>query len=232
MNTQAPARQLALPLPHRPRYGADFLPAGSNEAARIWLARVAQWPQQRLALWGDAGTGKTHLLHLWAEEQGAELLGGAAVAGLAVSPGRPVAIDDADACADEAVLLHLMNSLAEAGSPLLLAARLPPARWTVRLPDLASRLRAILAVGIAPAEDALLRSLLARLLAERQLVVPASLQDWLLLRLPRTPAVIREAVERLDHAGLAAGSRITRSLTAEQLSDLLGEPDRPRPEVP
>ena len=54
---------------------------------------------------------------------------------------------DADAGADEATLLHLLNATAEARLPVLLAARTPPARWPVRLPDLASRLRAITAVG-------------------------------------------------------------------------------------
>ena len=221
MSPAAPARQLALPLPYQARYGADFLAAGSNEAARVWLRRIREWPQRRLALWGDSGTGKTHLLHRWADANNAELLAGFALPGLAVSPTRPVAIDDADGCADEAALLHLMNDLAEAGLPLLLAARLPPARWRVGLPDLGSRLRATLSVGIAPAEDELLRALLARLLAERQLAVPAAVQDWLLLRLPRTPAAIRDAAARLDHAALAAGSRVTRGLAAEQLADLL-----------
>ncbi len=53
--------------------------------------------------------------------------------------------------------------------PVLLAARAPPARWQFGLADLASRLRAITAVEIGPPEDTLLRILLARLLAERQL---------------------------------------------------------------
>ena len=70
---------------------------------------------------------------------------------------------------DETALLHLLNAAGEAGLPILLAAPAPPSRWPVRLPDLASRLRAITAVEIGPPEDALLRTLLARLLAERQL---------------------------------------------------------------
>ena len=56
---------------------------------------------------------------------------------------------------------------------------------------------------IGPAEDELLRGLLARLLAERQLAVAEPLQDWLRLRLPRSQAAIREAVARLDRAALA-----------------------------
>jgi chromosomal replication initiation ATPase DnaA len=117
--------------------------------------------------------------------------------------------------------LHLLNSAAEAGWPVLLAARPPPARWPTRLADLASRLRATTAVQIAPAEDALLRPLLARLLSERQFAVPEPVQAWLLARLPRNPAALVDAAARLDRAGLAAGRAITRALAAEALRDLL-----------
>lgn len=225
MSGALPARQLPLPLPHRPSYGADFLPADSNAAARRWLGRVEQWPQRRLALWGEAGTGKTHLLHRWAAVHGAVLATGAVPADYGVPPARPIALDDADRSAEEPALLHLLNSFAEAGVAVLLAAREPPARWPVRLPDLASRLRAIQAVRIDPPEDALLRALFARLLAERQLRVPSPLQDWLLLRLPRSAAAMRDAAARLDAAALAARAPVTRGLAAAQLADLLGAPD-------
>ena len=227
MSGGTPARQLPLPLPHRPGYGADFLPAASNAAARRWLGRVADWPDLRLALWGEAGSGKTHLLHRWAEQHGADLLNGPVPADRGALPTRPIALDDADPCGDEPALLHLLNSFAEAGIAVLLAAREPPARWPVRLPDLASRLRAIQAVRIDPPEDELLRALLARLLSERQLTVKPALQDWLLLRLPRTAAAMREAAARLDAAALAAGVPVTRGIAAAALADLLGAAEAP-----
>ncbi len=160
-------------------------------------------------MWGPEGCGKTHLLHLWAKRQGAVLLAGPLLA--AEPPEGPVAVDDADAAA-ERPLLHLLNAAGEAGLPVLLAGRAAPARWNPALPDLASRLRAITAVRIGPAEDELLHDLLARLLAERQLTVAEPLQDWLLLHLPRSQGAIREAVARLDRAALAAGGGITRQL--------------------
>jgi chromosomal replication initiation ATPase DnaA len=97
---------------------------------------------------------------------------------------------------------------------VLLAARTPPARWDAALPDLASRLRAVTAAEIRPPEESLLRALLARLLAERQLAVAEAVQDWLLLRLPRTPAAVREAAARLDHGALVTGGRVTRDIAA------------------
>jgi len=220
------ARQLALPFPHAPHYGAaDFLPAASNSEALAWLRNTGSWPQGRLALWGPEGCGKTHLLHLWAVRHGAARLAGPLLA--VRPPDRPVTVDDADA-APELALLHLLNAAAEAGLPVLLAGRAAPARWNPALPDLASRLRATAAVRIGPAEDELLRSLLARLLAERQLAVPEPLQDWLRLRLPRAQGAIREAVARLDRAALASGGRVTRALAQSVAAGLDpdADPDR------
>ena len=231
--TVMPAQhQLPLPFP-RPirRAAADFVRAPANDAALTWLERAADWPQRRLALWGEAGCGKTHLLRRWVGATGAQYLTGPALPGLDALPDLPgaagLAIDDADAMAEEATLLHLLNAAAEARLPVLLAARAPPARWAVRLRDLASRLRAITAVEILPPDDALLRLLLARLLADRQQRVPAETQEWLLTRLPRTSAALREAVERLDRAALGRPGGITRLLARDVLADLIGTDPEP-----
>jgi chromosomal replication initiation ATPase DnaA len=216
--------QLVLPFPHRPDFAAsDFIIAPSNAAALAWLDRAADWPGGRLALWGETGRGKTHLLHRWADDRGALLLSGPALVGLPELPeAGGVALDDADMAAEETALLHLLNATAEAGLPVLLAGRTPPARWPVGLPDLASRLRAITAVEIGSPEDGLLRALLARLLSDRQLVVAEGVQDYLLTRLPRTPAALADAVRRLDRYALATGGAVTRVLSARVLAEMAG----------
>jgi chromosomal replication initiation ATPase DnaA len=226
-------RQLPLPFAHRPEFArADFIAAPANADALAWLGRVEDWPQARLALWGEAGCGKTHLLHVWSARHGAALLAGARISATA-PPSRPLVIDDADT-AGEQPLLHLLNATAEARQPVLLAAREPPARWRSTIPDLASRLRAITAIRIGPADETLLRALLVRLLAERQLLVGASVQAWLLACLPRTPGALREAVARLDHAALVAGLPITRAFAAATLGELLApeEPHAPPSTAP
>jgi chromosomal replication initiation ATPase DnaA len=226
------ASQLRLPFPYRPGFAAaDFMAAPSNEAALAWLGRTSDWPDRRLLLWGDAGCGKTHLLHVWTERVGAKLATGPTLQTIGhdlehaagMFPAAGIAIDDADLAADETGLFHLLNTAREAEVPVLLAARTPPARWSIGLPDLASRLRAITAIGIAPPEDSLLQALLARLLADRQLAVPPALQAWLLLRLPRTAAALREAVARLD----ADGRPIDRGLAGSVLAGLTVAETRP-----
>jgi chromosomal replication initiation ATPase DnaA len=221
------ADQLPLIIPAKPAYDeASFLAAQSNEAARTWLARTELWPERRLALWGGADHGKTHLSRIWAHRGGAELLDGPALSGFPEvrSPGG-VAVDDADR-ADEAALLHLLNTAHDLDRPVLLAARSPPAHWPVTLRDLASRLRAITVVEIALPDDELMRLLLLHWLAQRQMVASEALHDRLLLRLPRNPEALKAAVERLDRETLRSRRRtITPAMVSAAL--LVGDTASP-----
>ncbi|MGG5811597.1 HdaA/DnaA family protein [Falsiroseomonas sp. CW058] len=219
-------RQLPLPLAGRPSHArADLVADPSNAEALAWLDRPADWPLGRLALFGPAGTGKSHMLRAAAAGHGWRLLHGAALTeALALAPAAGTALDDAEA-APEAALFHLINRSAEAGARLLLASRPPPARWPVRLPDLASRLRATLAVGIGAPSDALLAALLAKHLADRQLRVGAEVQGFLLARLPRDAASVAAAVAALDAAALAGQAPITRPFARAVLGPLLGAPE-------
>ncbi len=217
-------RQLGLPFPQADYYRPqDFLPDDSNAEARAWLAEPRRWPHHRLALHGDHGTGKTHLLHVFAASHGATLLQGGAIRHLPAAPDAPLAIDDADDAADPRALLHLLNAAAERRLPVVLACTVPPARWPGVLPDLDSRLRATIAVGIGQPGDALLRALLARLIADRQLRVDPSVHEYLIARLPRSCQAMREAAARLDRASLAIGRRVTRPLAAGVLAGLEGD---------
>ncbi len=222
------ARQFALPFPQAALYAADaFLPGQANAAALAWLDNPATWPASRLAIHGEEGTGKTHFLHLFAARYHAALLPAEALRPFAPLPDAPaLAIDDADTIPDPRALLHALNTAAEQNKRVLLAGRIAPAYWGVTLPDLASRLRAITTVALAPPEDSLLRALLARALADRQLVVPERVQDYLLTHLPRTGGAMRAAAAKLDRLALASGGHITRAMAA-----LVAEPPGPTPET-
>lgn len=226
--TSPASSQLLLPLPEgAASYDpADLVEDAANAEARAWLARPGDWPYGRLAVWGGAQSGKTHLLTWAAARQGWWWLpgGGPALRGLPALPAgcTGVVLDAADAAAEDAALFHLINLCAERCLPLLLAGREPPARWPVRLPDLLSRLRGTTAVPMRPPGDGLLDALLAKHFADRQLRVDPGFRTWLLTWLPRDPAALAEAAARLDRAALVTGGRITRPLARAVLADLPG----------
>jgi chromosomal replication initiation ATPase DnaA len=217
-------KQFALPFAElaEPFTVEDFCPAPSNAAARDWLARPDAWSNARLVLWGEAGCGKTHLLHLWAQARQAQIFNGSVLHGV-IRPIGPVAVDDADLAPEPAALLHLLNAAAEEGFPVLLTSRQPPARIGYKLADLTSRLRASANAEIRPPEDELLEALLTRLAAVRQLSLPIPVRNLLLLHLPRAPGFYREAVARLDRLAMDHGARITRPMAAAMLAEMLAE---------
>ena len=71
---------------------------------------------------------------------------------------------------DERALFHLLNLAREDEAFVLLTARTSPAGWPLSIRDLASRLQALPVVTLTAPDDALLRAVLVKLFADRQLV--------------------------------------------------------------
>jgi chromosomal replication initiation ATPase DnaA len=202
---------------------SDFLISESNAAAIGWVDRWPDWPSRALALYGPAGCGKTHLVNLWAARVSGVVLPGETlseevVANL-VSEGRHrIAIDDADR-APEPELLHLYNFCLEARGDVLLTARQPPASWIIKLPDLDSRLRTVLAAGIGLPDDPLLEAVLVKHFADRQLRVGPEVIAYLLTHMERSFAAAADIVARLDLVSLRDRRAITVPLARQLVSE-------------
>jgi chromosomal replication initiation ATPase DnaA len=214
-------RQLALALPHAESFAReDFLTGGSNAAALALIERWPDWPDRALALIGPEGAGKSHLAAIWAEKSGARRVAAHALGATdpldALTTGALV-IEDAAHGLDERALFHLLNLIREETAYLLLTAHTAPAGWGVALPDLASRLRAVPIVTLTAPDDALLRAVLVKLFADRQLAVDESLISYLATRIERSFAAARRTVALIDREALRQKRPVTRALAAETL---------------
>jgi chromosomal replication initiation ATPase DnaA len=213
-------RQGLLPFPAaRPRYqDSTFIPDESNHEAMAWLENG--WPLPALVVWGAAGSGKSHMLTVWAERNQAPVWRDGAIPALESVPERgPLVVDDADRVGDEVGLFHLLNLSRERGLILLMAARLPPSRWAVALPDLSSRLRAIPSVEVRQPSDAMIDALIRRHAAERQLEMPDAVVCWLVPRIERDAAAIEHVVAMLDGESLRQRKALTVPLASRVLNE-------------
>ena len=213
-------RQLALALEFGESFAReDFLAGPSNAAALALIERWPDWPAQAVALVGPEGSGKSHLAAIWARAAGARSIAGHAIeaAGVptALATGALVVEDLSEAGCDEYGLFHLLNLAREEGAFVLMTARTAPAGWKVRLRDLASRLRAMPAVALAPPDDELLRAVLVKQFADRRLAVDEGLIGYLATRIERSFAALRTAVAELDREALRQKRQVNRTLAAE-----------------
>ncbi len=223
------AEQLILELPVRAALGReDFYISTANAAAVERLEAPESWAGANLVLVGPKGAGKTHLAHVWAGALGGGVITTVDLTGLDVtSVATPLAVDDADRIPEvaEEALFHLHNHMAHTGLPLLLTACTPPARWVLRLPDLASRMQASDIAEIEAPDDALLAAMLVKLFGDRQLSVSPDLIGWIVTHCERSFAAIQRFVPALDAASLSEKRAITQRLAAAVL-DKLGEDRR------
>ena len=209
----SPADQMRLPLQRDLPEGAEgFVVSDCNRAA---VEALADWPNRIggvMAICGPAGCGKSRLGQIWAERVGAVAIQGAEAA--LIDPlgleGRPVLLDPARDVDDE-TLFHLINLAQSPGGALLMVARSAPSSWEATLPDLRSRLDAVISVPMEVPDDAVLSAMLAARFAERGIRPQKDVVPYLVRRIDRSAAAAAEVVERLD----AMHRPVTRALARE-----------------
>lgn len=216
--------QLTFDLPVRTSLErGDFFVSDANALAVARLEDISTWTSNKMVLAGPEGAGKTHLGHVWAEAQGGALLAlGDLEEKEVVHLSTALAVDVPETLHPQAeqTLFHLHNHMAASALPLLMIARVPPARWALALPDLKSRMEATDVVQIAAPDDALLAAVLVKLFADRQLRVSPALINWLTKRMDRSFAEANRIVSGIDAAALSEGGAVTRKLAQRILDNL------------
>ncbi len=155
---------------------------------------------------------------IWAAAAGARVVSGRALGETdipaALATGALV-IEDAAAIMDERALFHLINLAREEGAFLLFTARAAPSLWPLALPDVVSRLRALPVVVLQAPDDAMLRGVIVKLAADRQLQLDEGVVGYIVQHIERSFAAARTAVMALDSEALRQGRPPSRALAAE-----------------
>ncbi len=208
----------------------NFIAARNREAVERLqhavhrLSRAPNSPSSWLYLWGEPGTGKTHLLEAAcraAQEQGhaplylplAEKANFTTALFEDIEQVSLVCVDDMDAIAGDAIweaaLFALYEHLRAYGGMLVMAARTSPAAIGLELADLATRLAAGLVYQLQPLSDKEKIAALRLRAQQRGLEMTEEVANYLLTRFPRDMHSLFALLDRLDIATLAAQRRLT-----------------------
>jgi chromosomal replication initiation ATPase DnaA len=215
----AKPEQLVLELPLRAANGRDdFLVSQANAAAVRLIDEWPQWVSHAAILVGPEGSGKSHLAQVWQARSGARVYKAAALqrddVADVLAGGALVLEDVAAGQFDETMLFHAANVARQNGGHILLTSSSEPANWRVGLRDLASRLSSFPVVRIGTPDDALLRGVLVKLFADRQIAVDEALVTYVLLRMPRSLDAARKLVAEIDRQAMAERAEVTRNFVS------------------
>ena len=221
---QASPQQLVFELPHRAALGLeDFLVSESNDAAVALIDRWPDWPVGAAIIAGPHGCGKSHLANVWRLKSEAYVveaidLDKSRVPALAAY--GALLVENIERTRDQAALFHLLNLVREQRLAILLTSAKAPGDLPLDLPDLSSRLKALPFAEISPPDDALLRAVLVKLFADRQLSIEPHIIDYLLLRMERSMASAQVLIGEIDRQALILQRRVTRAVAATALTAL------------
>lgn len=219
--------QLALDFPTNDQQAfSNFLVAKNLQPVEHLAQQVARLVSNEefnlIYLWGEAASGKTHLLK--AACQAAASLGIpysylnlAHLNCLSSLSDRPlpqlVAIDDIQCLvgnsAFEEAAFHLFNLAKEQGVLLLVAATASPAHLGLKLPDLASRLAWGHTFQLQELTDEQKIDVLTLKAQERGIQVAEEVKKHLLYHCPRDLGLLLNLLNTLDTASLQAQRRLT-----------------------
>ena len=198
-------KQLALGIspPSQPTL-ENFVPGANAELlARLREFRAGNFPDLILYLWGEAGSGKSHLLH--------------ACAGLH-------AVDDVEKLneASQIDLFNAINAASQSGGKVLVAGNAPPAQLPLR-EDLTSRLAWGLVYHVKPLTDGERAEFLRAEAGRRGMRVPEEVIAYLLTHMRRDLPSLVAILDALDRASLELKRPVTVPLLRDTLTTLAGD---------
>ncbi len=218
--------QLPLNLPVRTAMGReDFFVSPVNAAAVALIDQWPNWPSYGAILVGPPGSGKTHLAEVFRTRTNAAAASAAKLdmesLPSLVQHDAVIVEDIAEKDMEERALFHLLNLVRQEKRSILLTSAAEPSKLDLKLPDLRSRLNALPAVAILPPDDQLLRAVLVKNFADRQLSVSEPILTYMLQRMPRSMEAARAIVEEIDAVALAERAELTRPFVARILARMV-----------
>jgi DnaA family protein len=201
-------RQLALKISPPPQPTLDnFIPGANAEL----LARLREFQENKfketiLYLWGDAGSGKSHLLR---------------ACGVLRADAGPNVVDDVEKLAEasQIALFNTINDARQSGGKVLAAGNAPPPLLPLR-EDLKSRLAWGLVYHVKPLTDDERAGYLRAEAGRRGMRVPDEVISYLLTHVRRDLPTLLAIVEELDRTSLELKRPVTLPLVREALKDM------------
>jgi hypothetical protein len=182
--------QIALPLDW-PQSAEEhrFILSDANRDAFEHFRHWSMWPVKATVLTGPRRSGRSLLARGFVSRVHGRLF------------------DDADRH-DEEELFHAWNQAQETGKPMIMVVD-DSEGWSVRLPDLRTRLAATPVARIHQPDDALFAALIELLFADRGLHIPGEALRFITERVHRDYLSIERVVEAIDRFAIAERARLT-----------------------
>ncbi|MDR2781738.1 MAG: hypothetical protein LBB21_04790 [Holosporaceae bacterium] len=201
----------------------DFIESDENRNALLYLTKWPNWNSCGMIIYGEPGTGKTHLAALWAQTANAVYV---LKESLNHNPRDLFEakcnfvfdnFDDMIKYENYDWFFHFFNIVKEENRFFLILSRVHPSLWGIKLSDLRSRLFTLSAVGIDAPQDDLLLKISQKIAKDLQITVPDDVMMYILNTVERNVSSITDVLRILDKLSLQKKKTLSLSFIKSNL---------------
>ena len=213
--------QLILKFPeHRAYKKEDFYVSPSNQEAYDFITNWPKWIKRIANIFGPSGSGKSHLssilktktrcLEILANELNENTI-------FEFKTKEVLIIENFNEKISEKLLFSLWNIALQDNKYFLINSIKPISSYKFKLPDLTSRVKSSLNIGIKLPSDDLISAIIAKNFSDKQIMVEEKHIDYIIKRIDRSYEKISQFILTLDKYSLKKGSPFGLKLIKEVL---------------
>ena len=159
------------------------------------------------------------MAHAFAHSHNGRVLTAKEPVPIAACRGKVIALDDAQKWSEESLFILLNMALNNDIPYLLITDQAMPSAWSIRLPDLRSRLKNIPTVQLNAPDENLLEPIIKKLFSDHGRAIDKSVVDYMLIHCSRDISLIQEDINRIEAAARATKSDVTKRFVAKILRE-------------
>jgi len=203
-------------------YERDFFVSNNNFSAYKLIESWPNWPGKWLNIFGDTGSGKTHLAKILEKKiNRIKLIDAKNIDDKTVQSLNNLEcliIDNFDNNIEEKLFYSVLNQSNQFESFLLINSIKPIKEIHFNLRDLQSRINSFLYIGIELPTDDLLKVIISKTLSDKQITFNPKISNFIINNVERSYEKMFKFLKEVDEMSLSTGKSININLIKKVLN--------------
>ncbi len=202
-------------------YKNDYFVSKNNFSAFKLIDSWPNWPGKWLNIFGEQGSGKTHLSKILERKiKKAKLINANNINDKIIDELNKfdcLIIDEFKNNINENLLYSILNQLKQLDSFILINSETSINKVNLKLEDLKSRINSFVFIGIELPTDDLLKVIITKTLSDKQIIISPKLTDFIINNVERSYEKMVKFIKDLDELSLSTGKSININLIKKVL---------------
>ena len=203
-------------------YQQDFFVSSNNFSAYKLIENWPTWPGKWLNIFGDSGSGKTHLAKILEKKiDKIQLIDAKNVNNRIIQDLNDVdclIIDSFENNIEENLLYSILNQSKQLENYILINSTPSIKNMSFSLEDLKSRINSFLYFGIELPTDDLLKVIISKTLSDKQININPRISDYIINNVERSYEKLFKFLKEVDEMSLSTGKSININLIKKVLN--------------